>query len=255
MAQHRGRTRSARRGVVVAASVLLAAGLASACSPEDLAALRDRLPSDAAAAAAEPEPEAQDEPEPEPEPEPAPEPEPEPEPAPDPDPAPDDDETTAATGLPTWLWQLLGLVAAVAVIAAVAAKVRSSQAGKRTRLQQEALLDQVLNDADWLLAVSNEPPGSVDQHERVPSVRARSDRLHDDLGRLSTLSEGQLRSAALALRDATNDLAATLVARLGTADHDEARQLDIRLGERRERVRSARRGLAQQDPRPDQRPG
>jgi len=144
----------------------------------------------------------------------------------------------------------LGLVAAVAIIAAVAAKVRSSQ----ERRGQVTLIDQALSDADWLLAVSGETPGSIDQHERVPAVRSRSDRLHDDLGRLSTGAQGQLRQAALELREATNDLAATVVARLGTTDRDEARQLDLRLGERRERARSARRGLAQQHPRADQRP-
>lgn len=241
--------------------VILLAAVVLGCTAEDRDNIRDQIGSWPGGDTSQPEPELEPEPEqPETEPElepeptePTPEPEPEPEPELEPEPTP---EAEAATALEPgedgrsgrWFAIVAAGVALGAFVAAVTAITRS----RKRRAEQVQLLDQALIDADWLLDVSADPPSGSDGSVRVYEIRSRSDRVHDALGRLDSISDTPLRGAALELRDAMSELAAAVIGRIGVPG--SAPSLDLRVGELRERVRTMRRGLANHHPDRNRRP-
>lgn len=132
----------------------------------------------------------------------------------------------------TWLLAtLLGLL--VVVIGVTVLKAR----GKRAELR--ALYTQASTDVDWLLDDAVASAAVADREAHTRDVRKRSDRLHDTLSALAAAGSAELAAACVELRTRANDLAATLVARLGdpTADH---RHLDVQLREKRDRTRAAK---------------
>jgi hypothetical protein len=137
-------------------------------------------------------------------------------------------------------WLLVSVVALlVVVIAVIALKAR----GKRAELR--ALYTQASTDVDWLLDDAVASAAVADREAHTRDVRKRSDRLHDTLSALAAAGSAELAAACVELRTRANDLAATLVARLGdpTADH---RHLDVQLGEKRDRTRAAKDIVADQ---------
>jgi hypothetical protein len=132
----------------------------------------------------------------------------------------------------TWLLAaLLGLLAVV--IGVTVLKARSKRAELR------ALYTQASTDVDWLLDDAVASAAVADREAHTRDVRKRSDRLHDTLSALAAAGNAELAAACVELRTRANDLAATLVARLGdpTADH---RHLDVQLREKRDRIRASK---------------
>jgi hypothetical protein len=188
--------------------------------------------------------------------EPAPAPDPEPEPDPDPDPDPDDgddvveepdpepDDVVAADdggttddGL-TWLLVLLGIVIAAATVGFLLAAARR----KRDRGAAEGA---VLADTAWLLGISDQVPLPPGSDEQARSIRRRTELMQDRLSELAADTSGDEARVVLELRDAAAGLGTTVLARLhpGPADERSTRTLDVQLGERRERLRAARRAF------------
>jgi hypothetical protein len=167
---------------------------------------------------------------------------------PDPDPAPEEpaDAEAAAAGDATagddtelvedpaergWL---LALVLAAIAAAATTFIVRL----RRHKAALLALFDRASTDVAWLLDEAVGPAAVADREAHTRDVRKRSDRLHDTLSELASQGSQDLAAGAVDLRQQANELARTLVGRLGdpTADH---RHLDVQLGEQRERTRAA----------------
>jgi hypothetical protein len=174
---------------------------------------------------------------------------------PDPEPEPGDggdvveeqepdagDTVTAGDGATddglTWLLVLLGIVIAAATIGFLLAAARS----KRDRTAAESA---VLADTAWLLGVSGEFTPSRGSDEQTRSIRGRTERMHDRLSQLAADTSGDEARVVLELRDAAAALGTTVLGRLqpepgGARD---TRTLDVQLGERRERLRAARRAF------------
>lgn len=145
---------------------------------------------------------------------------------------PDAASTAADERVQTWL-----LVALVALLVVVIGVLAMKARGKRAELR--ALYTQASTDVDWLLDDAVASAAVADREAHTRDVRKRSDRLHDTLSALAAAGSAELAAACVELRTRANDLAATLVARLGdpTADH---RHLDVQLREKRDRTRAAK---------------
>jgi hypothetical protein len=147
-----------------------------------------------------------------------------------------EDTVVAADEQPAYGWLLL---LALVVIAATAVAIGNH---RQTRREQAALLDRALIDVDWLLSASADRPAAGEVATRTLDVRTRADRVHDTLGKLAAHSDGEVARSVLVLRDDVAALATIVVQRYGTTGPGVA-DLDVRLGEQRERVRIARLAL------------
>jgi hypothetical protein len=232
------------------------------CTPEQRDSIRESIggiAGDDGEGEARPEPEQPGAAEPDAQPSPAPE--PQPEAAPDPEGADDDvevadpepDDTVAADEMADaedvvddgggetdddllWLLVLLGIVIAAVTIGFLVGASRR----KRDRTAAERA---VLSDTAWLLDISDEVPLPPGSHELARTVRDRTERMQDRLSQLAADTSGDEARVVLELRDAATALGTTVLARLQTEPDGErdTRTLDIQLGERRERLRAARR--------------
>jgi hypothetical protein len=136
---------------------------------------------------------------------------------------------------------LIVLAVGVVVVAAGAALlVRAA----RHRAERRRLFEVASRDVDWLLDDAVGPAAVADREAHTRDVRQRGDRIHDTLSALAAAGGPELAAVAVELRTRANDLARTIVAKLGdpTADH---RDLDVQLGEKRERTRSAKDALGE----------
>lgn len=249
------------RGILAVLAVLVL--LVTGCTEEQRDTIRgwlggdggetapDPAPDPEGEAQPDPDPDAEPEPDPQPEPEPDPAPEPEPDPQPEPDPEPDP-EPEEAPGPETdpgeddpraaWLWALLGVIVVGAAVA-LTVRARTRQARRRE------LTTAALTDVDALLAMSEELPSwnpaesEVLLEDRVRAIRSRSDRVFDLLGELAASQRHEARAAVVELRDAAARLAEGMIAILG-ATRGDTRHLDMRLGEDRQRLVTARRTAA-----------
>lgn len=158
------------------------------------------------------------------------EPEPEPVPAPEPVPDPADDE---GRPLLAWFMLVLALLSGVALISK--AQRRRRESAVQLAQQQREVLAMI----DWLIDVSGETPPPGTGESRARDVRLRADGLHDALSQLALQTTGAQSRAVLALRDAVVRLTDLSVERVHTAQHPD-RDLDLRIGEQRERVRMHR---------------
>jgi hypothetical protein len=147
-----------------------------------------------------------------------------------------EDTVVAADEQPAYGWLLL---LALVLIAATAIAIGNH---RQTRREQAALLDRALIDVDWLLSASADRPAAGEVATRALDVRTRADRVHDTLGTLAAHSDGEVARSVLVLRDDVAALATIVVQRYGTTGPGVA-DLDVRLGEQRERVRIARLAL------------
>jgi hypothetical protein len=143
--------------------------------------------------------------------------------------------TAAADEHPTaagWLLLLLGLV----VVAGSAIAIGNHRQAQRERA---ALRDRAFIDVDWLLSASTDRPAAEEIVSRTLDVRARADRVHDTLGALAARSDRGDTASVLRLRDDVAMLASVTLQRYAALASGSA-DLDVRLGEQRERVRAAR---------------
>jgi hypothetical protein len=117
------------------------------------------------------------------------------------------------------------------------------QAGRR-RSERRRLFELASRDVDWLLDDAVGPAAVADREAHTRDVRQRGDRIHDTLSALAAAGGPELAAVAVELRTQANDLARTIVAKLGdpTADH---RDLDVQLAEKRERTRHAKDALGE----------
>lgn len=134
--------------------------------------------------------------------------------------------------LASWLLILLAVLV-VGVLSVIIFRIR------RRRAHLRGLFQQASTDCDWLLDDAVTSAAVADREPHTRDVRQRSDRLHDTLSSLASAGGGDLAAACVELRTYTNDLAGTLVARLGDPTADN-RDLDVQLGEKRERTRRAK---------------
>jgi hypothetical protein len=148
------------------------------------------------------------------------------------------DAAASEASLQTWL-----LIALATLLVVVVGLLVLKARGRRAQLR--ALYTQASTDVDWLLDDAVASAAVADREAHTRDVRKRSDRLHDTLSALAAAGNAELAAACVELRTRANDLAATLVARLGdpTADH---RDLDVQLREKRDRTRAAKDVLAGQ---------
>jgi chemotaxis protein histidine kinase CheA len=142
--------------------------------------------------------------------------------------------TAAADEHPTagWLLLLLGLV----VVAGSAIAIGNHRQAQRERA---ALRDRAFIDVDWLLSASTDRPAAEEVVSRTLDVRARADRVHDTLGALAARSDRGDTASVLRLRGDVAMLASVTLQRYAALASGSA-DLDVRLGEQRERVRAAR---------------
>jgi uncharacterized membrane protein YccC len=152
--------------------------------------------------------------------------------------AQDDLIELAPEGQETW-----GFVAVLVVIVA-AVVVWALLRRRRHKAELAGLLDRASTDVAWLYEDAVGPAAVADREAHTRDVRQRSDRLHDTLSDLATKGSQEVAAAAVELRGYANELARTLVGRLGdpTADHQH---LDVQLSEQRERIRVAHEALEQ----------
>jgi hypothetical protein len=136
-----------------------------------------------------------------------------------------------------------GLVAAVGVALLAVAIAMLVARVVRGRAELRRLYAQAVTDVDWLIDDAVGSAAVADREAHTRDVRQRGDRIHDTLSTLAAAGGPEVAAAAVELRTQANDLARTIVARLGDPTADN-RDLEVQVGEKRERIRRAKDDLA-----------